>query len=871
LLQDRLTGQTPKRKLAEDMVRIIALESSAITREEYTKELANTTGVSIHALDIEVGKQLNKRERQRNKIEKNIIERMALDLDKFPDHRISILSEAAGNIEKVRNDYESGKYSSRGVLSLLRTQKIKEESIDPSVGLGFKMNLMPQLAKCFEGGKDWASDTLMLLGGEANAGKSSLMSNIAFDIAHSNKDATVIYFSIDDSGRDILPKFLCNAHVSNLGRLPTSKFEELSIGAIINPGRWASMLPSKGHKERFFDFRQQAYNLIENLVKEDRFLIKDATDGATLEYMEAVIRFHRGKYPSRRIFCVLDNTHNLQDYGGKDMRERFSKIADTMNNICNKYSVCMLASVEYKKRSGGMRGGKLLPKNEDIAECMTGDSLVFTTQGLKRIDQIIPGNIVYTKDENNRIVTNKVLAKLDKGVQQVYKVMLKGGRTIKVTGNHPFFTEKYKWNKLSELSVGDFVALPSEIPQPKSCSNPINNDIARLLGYMAGDGCYALKSTPRFTNRDKGIIKDIKTIVQDRFKLGASERLHNGSLHLRFTNGRQGCKVKNPLTEYLKTLDIWGQTGMAKNIPTELYSQTNEVISHYISGLIATDGSIDTKKKTIRFFNKSNYLTQGLISLLSRLGIYSTLNNVKNGVNAVCISGDEAINLAQLLFIPGAKGNKCKQLASLSRLNKNKHDHLPILFTERLKEITTKARININDGRELGFQVRDGHRVTRSIGSKLASSLKDKGLQAILNEQLRWVNIVKIEKLDKEQVWDLTIDGTHNFIANNIIVHNTRAFNYRAKWIGHIYNDMHERQEDYDTFHIDPMTKKPMPRILLLHSKNKINGFKEITVHDFFPHLSTFKWKDESEAKLEAKKYLEDLKEEEEYDQDENW
>jgi len=43
----------------------------------------------------------------------------------------------------------------------------------------------------------------------------------------------------------------------------------------------------------------------------------------------------------------------------------------------------------------------------------------------------------------------------------------------------------------------------------------------------------------------------------------------------------------------------------------------------------------------------------------------------------------------------------------------------------------------------------------------------------ILNSEISWDKIVAIEPLGIEEVYDATVEGTHNFIANDIIVHNS--------------------------------------------------------------------------------------------------
>jgi replicative DNA helicase len=49
----------------------------------------------------------------------------------------------------------------------------------------------------------------------------------------------------------------------------------------------------------------------------------------------------------------------------------------------------------------------------------------------------------------------------------------------------------------------------------------------------------------------------------------------------------------------------------------------------------------------------------------------------------------------------------------------------------------------------------------------------DKQLEYLSNSEIYWDEIVSIEYAGNKQVYDLTIPETHNFVANDICVHNT--------------------------------------------------------------------------------------------------
>jgi replicative DNA helicase len=57
--------------------------------------------------------------------------------------------------------------------------------------------------------------------------------------------------------------------------------------------------------------------------------------------------------------------------------------------------------------------------------------------------------------------------------------------------------------------------------------------------------------------------------------------------------------------------------------------------------------------------------------------------------------------------------------------------------------------------------------------AKLANALQDDYLQQLAESEIYWDEIVSINFVGNKQVYDLTIPETHNFVANDICVHNT--------------------------------------------------------------------------------------------------
>lgn len=86
-----------------------------------------------------------------------------------------------------------------------------------------------------------------------------------------------------------------------------------------------------------------------------------------------------------------------------------------------------------------------------VDECFTGDTLISTTHGQKRIDEIRLGESVYTATG-----TGTVKAVSKRSTHSLCIVRLSNGTEIKTTDNHPFFTRD-GWKAAKDLARGDGV------------------------------------------------------------------------------------------------------------------------------------------------------------------------------------------------------------------------------------------------------------------------------------------------------------------------------------------------------------------------------------------------------------------------------
>ncbi|MFN2481998.1 MAG: DnaB-like helicase C-terminal domain-containing protein, partial [Pyrinomonadaceae bacterium] len=63
--------------------------------------------------------------------------------------------------------------------------------------------------------------------------------------------------------------------------------------------------------------------------------------------------------------------------------------------------------------------------------------------------------------------------------------------------------------------------------------------------------------------------------------------------------------------------------------------------------------------------------------------------------------------------------------------------------------------------------------VSRERAARIAETVQSAELARLARSDVYWDEIVVIEPQGEEEVFDLTVEGLHNFIANDVIAHNS--------------------------------------------------------------------------------------------------
>ncbi len=253
----------------------------------------------------------------------------------------------------------------------------------------------------------------------------------------------------------------------------------------------------------------------------------------------------------------------------------------------------------------------------------------------------------------------------------------------------------------------------------------------------------------------------------------------------------------NGLRRWLEELGVWGRRAGEKLVPEVVFRSPRAELALFLNRLFATDGwatVLASGQAQLGYCTVSERLARQVQHLLLRFGVVAAL-----GEKSVKYRGSRRrayqLNITDSgsirtfteeigIFGKDAAVKNVKRALEGKRSHTNR-DLIPREAWKRVDEARdgrSWAAISRQLGLGSGHNLHVGTRaISRARMSRFADALGDQGLRDLAESDVYWDEIVDIEPLGMEQVYDLTIPGTHNFVANDVCVHNT-AMALNAIW-----------------------------------------------------------------------------------------
>ncbi len=437
------------------------------------------------------------------------------------------------------------------------------------------------------------------------------------------------------------------------------------------------------------------------------------------------------------------------------------------------------------------------PLLSDLREsgCLTGDTRILRadTGAEVTLGELLASGernvLVWSLDARLRLIPRTMTHAFPSGVREVFRVRLTSGRQVQATANHPFLTYD-GWRPLGEITVGCRVAAPRHTPGPLAERTMPEPEII-MLAHLLGDGSFVRCQPIRYASTDEANLAAVATAAR-HFGITPARDDHAAarctSLRLpapyRLARGR-----RNPVAVWLDSLGLYGLRSYEKFIPAPVFSLPKEQLALFVRHLWATDGCVwwDTTVGYARIYyaSTSRRMIDDLSRLLLRFNVMTHIKQVSKGTHRPCYhlhlyGAENQLRFLENIGVHGARetmANKARAMLSAVKANTNL-DTVPREVWERVRSVLVDRKMPQRElavalGTQFCGSTMWKHAPSRARLGRVATILDDAELEMMATNDVFWDEIASVESIGEQPVYDATVVGSHNFVANGISLHNS--------------------------------------------------------------------------------------------------
>lgn len=413
--------------------------------------------------------------------------------------------------------------------------------------------------------------------------------------------------------------------------------------------------------------------------------------------------------------------------------------------------------------------GKCQPGSSSIVDPLTGDR---TTLG-EFVKQRRP--LIHAMNAKGYIEPSAVADWIPNGERECFRLTTRTGRSAEATSNHPFLMAT-GWAPLDYLKLGDRIAIPRRV-EAFGSGEEWTREKARLLAYLIAEG--GLSTTQViFTNCDEQIVEDFRSCIAADFPECTTRPTGTAFRVRAIKPKRDGNTVRN----WLRELGLMGKKSEHKSFPDSVWRMDRKQLTEFLKTLFSCDGTIYSMNgyARIEFAVASEQLAEDVRHALTRFGIISKLWRKTDRCWRVEITDTPSVDIYQQHI--GWIGEKAQRVYKFREgRHHSQQGQVPAEIWGLIKKLTAEAGLSLGElSRRAGENSSNLHtnrRIAQWRLAKYAEVIDSDELRTLANDDIYWDEIVSIEPVGKLEVFDLTVPEGSNFVANDIIVHNSSLLN----------------------------------------------------------------------------------------------
>lgn len=413
------------------------------------------------------------------------------------------------------------------------------------------------------------------------------------------------------------------------------------------------------------------------------------------------------------------------------------------------------------------------------------------------------------------------------GIHDLVEVRTVNGHAVKCTPNEPFLvlTEnlEYDWKRADMLAEGDRVcmrrdysaaapdgaSLEAFVPKigkgrtfelPKKMSQAL----ATLLGLIVSDGC--LRPTTNeicFSNSNEEVFNRFVDAFKECFPQ-ANFTVRDTMASLSGFQATKPCQEfrhsSKWLFDFLLNIGWVGFDSYKLRVPSIIMRSSSAEVAAFMRAYFECDGSVSktgTEQSHQVFATSASpeLLADVKLLLLNHFSVITSKVHPDRNVSRISLLGQDTIVqfAATVGFLSTAKHNKLprefRHVGAPSRTDILPHvkDYLAShkqSVLESPRTVGTEAVVAVLDCEAIPKATErfpsEAQRAVKRIRNALPlldqtyPSLAAK-LREVEERNYFYAEVESVRDAGREAVYDLTVDGTHAFVANGFVVHNTEA------------------------------------------------------------------------------------------------
>jgi phosphate starvation-inducible protein PhoH len=433
-------------------------------------------------------------------------------------------------------------------------------------------------------------------------------------------------------------------------------------------------------------------------------------------------------------------------------------------------------------------------------KCTAADTIVLTHRGMIEIGRIASGT-----HANEAIPIEMTVHGLDGrepatrfydgGESDTLKITTRLGYAIEATPEHPLLVLQsdgvLAWRRADSLALGDMLALQrgqrmfgdsaalgwTATIKPHDGSEPVrveamDDDLAYVIGLLVGDGSLTVRGRLELSSADAELVGAFRAFgARYGLKVGSWDPRHyHHAIH------------SSALYQLFERLGVSMGLARTKRIPPAILTAPERIVSAFLSGLFDADGSVDRRDGTITYSTVSPTLAAQVHIVLLNFGIVAS-----RGIKRGRYLGQP--HLSERLTITGAEAERFDERIGF-RLERKRSlrqhrtadtnvDVVPFVSGSITRAVRSTT-ISHAEHKLVEDYRRNRRRPSHDKLGRIVALLYDRGasiqslepIQELIDGNLLFLPVARIES-GRAHVYDLTVPGTHSFVANGFVNHNT--------------------------------------------------------------------------------------------------